>query len=225
MKGLGKQELEPMEGFFDARSSGYDQHMQESLAEYAGFYEAAGCQIPPTSSPIEILDLGCGTGLELESIFRRAPQGRITGIDLSEQMLDCLRQKYTPCLDHLSLIRASYLDCDLGWNYFDCCVSVMSLHHLLPGTKLDLYRRIFNALKPGGLYIEGDYVVSRAKEVLALAAYYDRIGPDFPEREGHLHLDIPLSRERQLELLREAGFSAVEITWEREEAAVFMARK
>jgi tRNA (cmo5U34)-methyltransferase len=225
MKGSDKKDLETMEGFFDARSIGYDQHMLESVADFAGFYEAVGRQIPRTASRIDILDLGCGTGLEFEPIFRRAPQVRVTGIDLSASMLARLREKYSERLDQLTLFQASYLDFDLGQGGFDYCISVMTLHHLPPAVKVDMYSRILDALKPGGLYIEGDYVVSPAKEVLALAAYNDLIGTDFPEAGGLYHLDLPLSKGHQLGLLQEAGFSSVKITWEGEEAAVLAASK
>jgi tRNA (cmo5U34)-methyltransferase len=99
----------------------------------------------------------------------------------------------------------------------------MTMHHLLPKRKRELYSKILRALKPGGLYIEGDYVVSGAKEVLGLAAYLDVLGSDLTDKEGQYHLDLPLSRGRQLKLLREAGFSTAEIVWDGDEAAVFAA--
>jgi len=215
--------LEPMQDFFDARSAGYDHHMEENVVNYNDFYGAIARQIPLTASGVDILDLGCGTGLELEFIFNRAPQAMVTGIDLSASMLARLRDKYADRLEQLTLAQASYLDYDLGRDRFDFCISVMTLHHLPPTVKLDLYRRILAALKPGGLYIEGDYVVSRAKEVLVLADFQDRIGLDTPDGAGKYHLDLPLSRERQLRLLREAGFPRAEIVWDGDEAAVFAA--
>jgi len=33
------------------------------------------------------------------------------------------------------------------------------MHHWLEDEKLPLYQKIYRALKPGGIYIEGDYVV------------------------------------------------------------------
>jgi len=221
----GNRKLEPMQAFFDARSAGYDHHMAENVGDFNDFYGAVARQIPRTASRVELLDLGCGTGLELEFILRRAPQAQVTGIDLSTKMLARLREKYPEHLDQLTLTQASYLDLDFGSSCFDYCISVMTLHHLLPAVKKNLYSRIFNALKPGGLYVEGDYVVSRAKEVFVLAAYQDMIGPGFSDQEGQYHLDLPLSRERKLGLLKEAGFSSVEIVWDGDESAVFAARR
>jgi tRNA (cmo5U34)-methyltransferase len=224
MMGAKGKKLETMQAFFDARSAGYDRHMEENVADFSDFYEAIARQIPLTASGVDILDLGCGTGLELEFVFNRAPQAQVTGIDLSARMLAQLREKFSDRLDQLTLSQASYLDYDLGQGRFKYCISVMTLHHLPPAVKLDLYSRILAALKPGGRYIEGDYVVSRANEVLVLADYQDRVGLETPDGAGKYHLDLPLSRERQIRLLKDAGFSAAEIVWDGDEAAVFAAR-
>ena len=58
---------------------------------------------------MEILDLGCGTGLELEGIFSKAPNAVITCIDLSEKMLSKLTSKYSRFLDQIKPIKGSYL--------------------------------------------------------------------------------------------------------------------
>ena len=85
-------------------------------------------------------------------------------IDLSEKMLDLFREKHAGHLSQITLIRASYLDVVLESGSFDYAVSVMTLHHLYPETKRHLYEKIRSWLKPGGTYIEGDYVVSEEKE-------------------------------------------------------------
>lgn len=41
-----------------------------------------------------LLDIGCGSGLELDTVFQRFPSLQVTGIDLSEKMLDRLVQKH-----------------------------------------------------------------------------------------------------------------------------------
>lgn len=217
------RQIETMEAFFDDRSSGYDQHMADNVADFSEFYRAVARQIPSAASRIELLDLGCGTGLELTSIFRHSPQANITGIDLSANMLSHLREKYQDRLSQINLIQASYLDLDLGQDRFDVCVSVMTLHHLLPEQKCRLYRRILRAVKPGGLYIEGDYVVSLEEEREALAAYQEIFDSRSHHHEGHFHFDVPLSKSSQVKILQGAGFSPVEIVWEGEDAAVFSA--
>ena len=84
-----------------------------------------------------LLDIGCGTGLELASLYRRFPALQVTGIDLSETMLGQLRASY-PDRD-LRLIQADYTAWDLGEREYDGVLSFETLHHLLPEEKEKLY--------------------------------------------------------------------------------------
>ena len=196
--------LEPMGEFFARRLAGYDEHMRRDIAGAASFYPATAALLPAFPG-CRVLDLGCGTGLELEDYFRLNPQARVTGIDLSREMLDALEKKF-PDRD-LELICGSYLELSLGKEKYDAAVSVESLHHLTPGEKLGLYRRLWEALIPGGYFILTDYfAVDDAEEAgffreLAELRRREAVPPNIP-----VHFDIPLTPEHELELLRAAGF-------------------
>ena len=77
---------ENMAAFFDARAAGYDDHMRDNIFEsdttFTQFYQALSSPIERTDEPLNILDLGCGTGLEIEALFQRVPNALITGVDL-----------------------------------------------------------------------------------------------------------------------------------------------
>jgi tRNA (cmo5U34)-methyltransferase len=214
-----------MGAFFDHRAAGYDAHMQRSVVSFEAFYAAVAQPIPRTQTVLHVLDVGCGTGLELDPIFGRAPNVRITGIDLSEGMLAALRGKFAARMDQITLTQGSYLDTPFGEGGYDYAVSVMTLHHLLPPRKALLYTKIRRALKPGGGYIEGDYVVSKAEEERLTNAFRQTADSAGPGAEaGAYHLDIPLALETQRRLLLEAGFAGVEVIWHEGEAAVYVAR-
>ena len=53
--------LEKMGAFFDARLDGYDEHMLTDIEGAGEFYPFTASLLPEGN----ILDLGCGTGLEL----------------------------------------------------------------------------------------------------------------------------------------------------------------
>lgn len=214
---------ERMVDFFDARTEGYDEHMAHNVADFEAFYAAVAEPIPTTERPVRILDIGCGTGLELAEILRRAPHARITAVDLSAGMLDRLREKYAPYLEQIELIQDSYLTVPLPAATYDYAVAVMTLHHLLPEPKQALYERIRRALKPGGQYVEGDWVVAPEKEQALLEAHRAQVGERESAGEGAYHVDIPFSLATQRRLLRAAGFDKVEVVWQVEEAAVYVA--
>ena len=98
----------------------------------------------------------------------------------------------------------------------------MAMHHFPRPRKLALYKRIRAALKTGGRYIEGDYVVSPEREPEMLAEYERARANHGLAADGLYHIDIPFSVGTQTELLREAGFAKVEVAWEGE-AKVIMA--
>ena len=142
--------LERMDAFFEARLDGYEEHMLKNIESAEVFYPfTASCL--PQAPGCSVLDLGCGTGLELAYYFAQNPAANITGIDLSEGMLNALREKYRDYSIHL--ICSSYFDIPLGEACFDAAVSVESLHHFTKEAKIPLYAKLRDALKPNGFFI------------------------------------------------------------------------
>ena len=177
--------------FFDYRVSGYEDHMRHTINSFDSFYEHISLPIERTSAQIQILDLGCGTGLEFPHLLEKAPNAVITGIDVSSGMLAKLEQKYAEYKDQIKLITASFLEVDLGSRRFDYALSVMSMHHLVHDFKLDLYKRIHRSLRPGGKYIEGDYIVSKEEEQSFLAEFAEKMERFGLPLDQLFHVDIP----------------------------------
>ncbi|MDR2514651.1 MAG: hypothetical protein LBD02_05495 [Christensenellaceae bacterium] len=71
-------ELEKMEEFFIRRLDGYDGHMLQAVEDAAEGYKVLAGQLPEGAQTL--LDLGWGTGLELEEPFARAPELDVIGI-------------------------------------------------------------------------------------------------------------------------------------------------
>ncbi len=200
--------LEEMAAFFEKRLDGYDEHMRTEIEGSGAFYPFTASLLPAKAG-CRVLDLGCGTGLELEAYFRLNPGALVTGIDLSPGMLEALRRKF-PGREGLELVCGSYFDVPLGENY-DAAVSVESLHHFPAEAKLGLYRRLRAALRPEGVFILTDYFAeSEARE----RAYFEdlrrlRRAEGLPA--GSYHYDTPLTVAHELDILRKAGFSRAEI--------------
>lgn len=200
--------LEKMDLFFEARLEGYDAHMRSNIEGAGEFYPFTAACLPDVPGAC-ILDLGCGTGLELEYYFGNNPSARVTGVDLSAGMLSALREKFPN--QALELIRGSYFDVPLGENRFDAAVSVESLHHFTQEEKTGLYRRLHAALKEGGCFILTDYFAPDdayeqfyRNELLRLKAEQGVSDGDF------YHYDTPLTVAHETEALLAAGFSRVE---------------
>jgi len=200
--------LEKMSDFFESRLDGYDHYMMTNIESADKFYPFTAEQLP-TAENCHILDLGCGTGLELREYFTLNPSAKITGIDLSQGMLAELKRKFVN--KDITLILGSYFDVPLGENVFDAAVSVESLHHFTKEEKIALYSKLHSALKDKGYFILTDYFSLSDEEeqkhrqnLLALKAEQGITDDEF------YHYDTPLTVNHESEALIEAGFASVE---------------
>ncbi len=210
---------EEMDAFFDARAEGYEDHMHASVPDLAALHASLADVLPASWTGPRVLDLGIGTGLELDALFERFPNARVTGIDLSQGMLQQLARKRRRWDGHVRTVHGSFLELHLGHDAYDAVISAMALHHWGPDVKRKLYDRIRRSLVPGGLFVNADYVASGD-----LSPAQDS-GVD-SERHGashHLHIDLPLPVSMERQLLRDAGFSGSHVVFLRPRCATIVA--
>ena len=219
---------EPMGAFFDTRADGYNDHMLAGQNDEEDYKKLGDC-FPKTDKTIQILDIGCGTGIELNHIWKRCPNAHITCIDVSRGMLDVLLKNHQESHNNIAVVEVSYIDWSYPENAFDIVVSNMTMHHLWPEEKVGVYRRILDALKPGGTYIEGDFIVD-AMMAEQYRRRYEIISAKLSEKAnpGEYHIDIPCTVDVQQKLLKDAGFGAIkvlDVTINRGNGAILSARK
>lgn len=206
--------LEKMDDFFTARVDGYDEHMKSNIEGASKFYNFTAALLPMEKDK-SILDLGCGTGLELEELFQMNPYAKVTGIDLTEAMLETLKAKF-PDKD-ITTVCGSYFEVPFGEEVFDAAVSVESLHHFTKEQKIPLYKKLNKALKPGGYFILTDYFAESEEEEVFYGQELLRIRKEQELPDGvFYHYDTPLTVEHEKEALLGAGFTRVEVlnNWE-----------
>ena len=201
--------LEKMSDFFESRLNGYDKHMMTNIESANEFYPYTAMQLPAFEN-CRILDLGCGTGLELEEYYRLNPSARITGIDLSRGMLSALQNKFID--KDVTLICGSYFDLPFGVSVFDSAVSVESLHHFTKEEKIPLYKKLHCALKDGGYFVLTDYfALSDEEEQMHRQALIKLKAEEGIDDNEFYHYDTPLTVNHETDALLEAGFSSVEV--------------
>ena len=193
--------LEEMGAFFAARLGEYEDHM----ARWKEGYRLLARLVPETARTV--LDLGCGTGLELDALFALRRNIAVTGVDLCPEMLAKLKEKhpqvFTVCGDYFSV--------DLGRGRYDCAITFESLHHFSPEQKFGLFQKVFHALKPGSVYVEADYLACCQEEQDLLMDFCQRKRREQnipPER--FVHFDTPLTPAVEMALLQKAGFEDVQ---------------
>lgn len=202
--------LEKMDKFFENRLSDYERHMLADIEGADEFYKYTASLLPGEEGA-QVLDLGCGTGLELEEYFAVNPLAHVTGIDLSKAMLERLAAKFPG--KNIMLICGSYFDVDLGDDKYDAAVSVESLHHFTGEQKLSLYKRLLVSLKMGGYFVLTDYFAESEELEKEYFATLEKLRREQGiSDDGFYHYDTPLTVQHEAEILKAAGFADVRVS-------------
>jgi len=144
--------------YYDHIAQIYDQTrwLTESVAEeVAGFIIDLTHTTPETS----FLEPGVGTGLNVIPFVKRGYP--VTGIDVSQEMLDQFRKKLNPIPDNLNLIHGDASKLPFPDNSFDVVLTVHMIHTVSNWQAfLDDIDRV---LKPGGFYLNCQWITPPAR--------------------------------------------------------------
>lgn len=155
----------------------YNQNMRGSLEGYAALFGFEKAD--------HVLDLGCGDGTLLAIA---AQQGaRVTGVDISDEQLHAARAVLKG-VKGASLIKQTLQEVNFPDNSFTKVSIRKAIHHLTNDEKGLLIDKIYHWLKPGGILIIEDMILTfalhRRDENRPLvekdaAIYYGVNWPDF----------------------------------------------
>jgi len=135
-----------------------------------------------------VLDIGCGPGSLSARIRQRLPLARIIGVDSDPLLLGLAEANY-PWLELIDTdLRAPQWTDALPVEKVDAVVSTTALHWLQHDELSALYAELAGILRPGGVFVNGDYMpIATDREVLG------RLGVDL--RELHARRAGVINRE------------------------------
>jgi tRNA (cmo5U34)-methyltransferase len=224
-------QLQRVKDHFDEDASDYDNHIVKFVPYYREQNEIMMELLPfEGSARVCGLDLGTGTGVLAEGILHRYPLAEVSVFDLSENMLAAARERLKKYENRITYLKGDFAKDDFGTGY-DLVLSGLSIHHLSNPHKQALFRRIYLALNPGGVFLNRDVIkgaTDRLDEIyIRLWRQYIRsMGEDDAAcMERYQAEDIPACVEDQLEWLRRAGFVDVGCHWQRTNYAIYGGHK
>jgi tRNA (cmo5U34)-methyltransferase len=169
----------------------------------------------------QVLDIGCGAGNYTLKLLGLLPDLDVTLVDLSVPMLERAAGRIRPVTSGaVTVVQADIRDLALGEARFDIIMAAAVFHHLRSAAEWEaVFAGCHAALVPGGSLWISDLIEHETPPVQALlrarygeylaglrdAAYRDHVFA-YIEQE-----DSPRSLLYQVDLLRRAGFRAVEI--------------
>jgi tRNA (cmo5U34)-methyltransferase len=211
----------------------YDRSRRQLIPSFDAFYAAAVRALPfAATDVIDVLDLGAGTGLLSAFVLEAFPQARLTLMDASPEMLDIARERFHASPGRIDYVVGDYARA-LPRGEFHAVVSALSIHHLEDGAKRALWREIFKALRPVGVFVNADQVLgqSAAEDAFFREAWLREVkelGVSAADLAGALERmreDRLATMETQLEGLAAAGFERVACVFQEKSFAVFTGRK
>ena len=156
------------------------------------------------AAPLDVLDLGCGTGLALARAAGQAA-GRLTGIDLSDGNCRKARERLADYASRAEILNVDFLDLDAdGLGQFDVVYAIGIIYVVPPPVRQHLTRLIGRCLKPGGVVAVSHYSGPLAALRVQLHAII-RASIDEPDPMAAVRTARALCRELARRLERNAS--------------------
>lgn len=220
--------------FFREIAASYDSTALRGMPRYEEMLNEIVRCLP--DGPTDMLELGCGTGALTALLVRRYPGATLTAVDAAPEMIEIARGRVVDSAaadgQPVAFVGSLFEDMDLPERSYDLIASNMSLHHI--ADKAPFYRRVHDALRPGGFLIFGDELTVAASHVQQLN-YNGWL--EFAREQDHLteeEIAATVRHERefdhyetlpdQIDLLRGAGFDPVDCVWRYRLYGVFVAQ-
>jgi tRNA (cmo5U34)-methyltransferase len=219
---------------FEEEAKEFDSIILKLIPYYPEMLDALISAIPfDKSSVIKVVDLGCGTGTISKRVNSVFPSAVITCVDIAENMIEMAKSKLSGHPDiRYQLGDFNRFDFD---EKYDVAISSLSLHHLLTDEdKKNFYRRIYDALTPGGIFYNADNVIAsndylqeiymdKWKQFMLKKISEEEIENNWIPR--YYDEDRPAKLLDQLIWLKEIGFTDVDVIWKYYNFAVYGGRK
>ena len=219
---------------FDQTAAYYDRWVRKALPNYDELFATATELIPfSPEEPIDVLDLGAGTGLFSWHVLGKLPKARFVLVDLAPKLLTIARSRFRDKTGQFQFVEADYRHLEYT-RQFDLVISSISIHHVEDREKLSLFDAIYGALRTDGLFLNVDQIKAPTTRLQAL--YWSnwlkvvrRRGASEDEIQNSIQRRKTYDRDAllvdQLRWLENAGFADVDCVYKNWFVGVFCAFK
>lgn len=215
---------------FEEESSEFDEVILKLIPHYKDMINALISSIPfEQDASVKVLDLGCGTGTVTQTLKEQFKNAKVTCLDLAANMIEMAKLKLQD-YNGIEYTVGDFYEYNFTEKY-DVIVSSLALHHLATDEdKKRFYKKIYEALTHGGVFLNADAVLAsnkqlqevytaKWKEFMNLSIGMKEIEEKWvPAAETEDH---PVKITDHLDWLRKIGFKDVDIIWKYYHLAVY----
>jgi tRNA (cmo5U34)-methyltransferase len=208
----------------------YDVAIRRFIPGYEEMLAVAARALAP-AAPGLIVDLGAGTGALSEAILESSTAVVVELIDIDGEMLDQARTRLERFGNRARFTQASFLE---PLPRCRGAAASLALHHIpAMDAKLEVYRRVYEALEPGGVFVNADATMPTepaAREATWRGWADHLMAHGIDERRAFEHFeewseeDTYFPIEDELSAVAAAGFEA-ECVWSEVGITVVVGRK
>lgn len=215
---------------FEEEARGFDTIIRKLIPYYEEMIDGMVAAIPhQRTDSINVIDLGCGTGTISKQIKQTFSRAKITCLDIAENMIEMSKLKLNNHPDVQYRV-GDFRACEFDDSY-DVAVSSLALHHLVTDEeKIDFYRKIYESLRPNGVFFNADVVLGSSEHFQNL--YMDKwisfmkrhvSGEEIESKwiPKYIEEDRPAKLMDQIVWLKDIGFSEIDIIWKYYNFAVY----
>ncbi|MCM8568597.1 class I SAM-dependent methyltransferase [Gramella jeungdoensis] len=178
--------------------------------------------LPVNFNPVSILDLGCGNGNITAQLLPYFPKASYTLVDASAEMIEICRRQFKDF--EMEYENKYFREFEFENEKYDLITAGFSLHHCENKEKRSLFKKIFSALKKGGIFSYSDLMISKNNpdHPRVLEEWKNFVNGNFPDgekwswvMEHYKAFDRPTDYLLQLEWLKSAGFNNVQFPFKK----------
>ena len=171
-----------------------------------------------------IVDIGSGSGLVEEELFRRVPEALVVGVDYSPAMIALAEKRLAGRGQQFAIVRHDLLNIEsavLPERNYRMAFSVQTIHNLPCDAHRNVMSWVYNLLSAPGYFFFLDRIAVPGPELFPcyqsvwkkLNSIYSAAideGGSFVEHQRYLERegDSPLTLQENLRILAESGFQA-----------------
>ena len=198
----------------------YDVNVTKTIPKYRLFHDETINLIKLGKPTVESwLDTGSGTGTLILKAIEHFKNIRFVAADPSKSMLDIAKEKLSGKDITYILAGSEELVC---CDSFDVVTAIMVHHYLDIGDRIKATQNCFRMLKEGGIYVTFETIRSNTEKGTQIGLRRWReaqlmSGKSIDAVDKHISRYgielLPISIESHIKLLKEVGFSTIEILW------------